>query len=83
MNEELLPPPAVGTDLVVLDESDQMLLNHYVTNTGQTFSTDEDSKNVWQILVPRLAYEHAFLMHAVLVGYLFKTTCLSITLLVG
>jgi hypothetical protein len=51
---------------VVLDGHDTRLLQHYITSTSLTISTDAETTTLWQDTVPRLARQHPFLMHGIL-----------------
>jgi Orsellinic acid/F9775 biosynthesis cluster protein D/Fungal specific transcription factor domain len=50
----------------ILDESDAALLNHYTSSTSMTLATDTKSRKLWQLTMPKLAYQHHFLMHGIL-----------------
>ncbi|TVY62349.1 hypothetical protein LSUE1_G008542 [Lachnellula suecica] len=49
-----------------LDESDCLLLSHYVDSTSLSISNDKETKFLWQTTVTHLAYQHPFLMHGIL-----------------
>ncbi|KAF4613380.1 hypothetical protein G7Y89_g15505 [Cudoniella acicularis] len=49
-----------------LTEQDQSLLEHYIDHTSTSIGRDEETHALWQVVVPQLAHQHAFLMHAVL-----------------
>jgi hypothetical protein len=55
-------------NLLPLDESDIMLLKHYISCTCicRNMITNLDMLRMWQVMVPRLARFHPFLMHGVL-----------------
>ena len=42
------------------------LLYHFTTKTYATISTDDKVKEMWRIVVPRIAFSHEFVMHALL-----------------
>ncbi|CAM1508893.1 Fc.00g026320.m01.CDS01 [Cosmosporella sp. VM-42] len=50
----------------IMDDFDKKLLRHYLTSTSMTFVDRQGSKDIWQQVIPRMAGEHAFLMHALL-----------------
>ena len=45
---------------------DLELLHHFTTSTYRSISTDEDIREVWRLVIPRIALSHEFLMHALL-----------------
>ena len=42
------------------------MMHHFTTHTWLTLATDEDTRQMWHFIVPQLAYEHKFVMHALL-----------------
>ena len=52
--------------IVALTERDKSLLQHYIESTSLTLAINEETKIVWQAVVPQLAQTHEFLMHAIL-----------------
>ena len=49
-----------------LNESDNSIMHHYTTHTWLTLATDKRTRQMWHDIVPQLAYQHGFLMHALL-----------------
>lgn len=41
-------------------------MNHFTTHTWLTLATDENTQQMWHVIVPKLAYQHEFLLHALL-----------------
>jgi len=41
-------------------------MHHFTTHTWLTLATDENTRQMWHAIVPQLAYQHEFLMHALL-----------------
>jgi hypothetical protein len=41
-------------------------MHHFTTHTWLTLATDENTRQMWHDIVPQLAYQHEFLMHALL-----------------
>ena len=41
-------------------------MHHFTTYTYLTLATDKDARQMWHAIVPQLAYQHEFLMHALL-----------------
>jgi hypothetical protein len=50
----------------LFNDSDSVLLRHYITSTSISIAHDEQSEALWQVTVPQLAYRHPFLMHGIL-----------------
>jgi hypothetical protein len=50
----------------VLDESDTVLLGHFIASTSVSIAHDKQSQTVWQCAAPKLAYRDPFLMHGIL-----------------
>ena len=42
------------------------LLHHFVTVTYATLTTDDDVREMWRLVVPRIAFSYEFVMHALL-----------------
>lgn len=61
-----LAPLSSGHSTTELEMMDLELLHHFTTSTYRTISTEEDIREVWRLVVPRIALSHEFLMHAVL-----------------
>ncbi|KFY83763.1 hypothetical protein V500_09928 [Pseudogymnoascus sp. VKM F-4518 (FW-2643)] len=49
-----------------LDEIDSTLLQHYITSTSLSLTTDARTKTMWQVTVPRIASQFPFLLHGIL-----------------
>ncbi|KAH8799809.1 hypothetical protein F5884DRAFT_117509 [Xylogone sp. PMI_703] len=49
-----------------LNESDSLLLHHFIKSTSLTLGLNGEAREVWQSKVPQLAYDHEFLMHGLL-----------------
>ena len=62
----LSPPLSPGLLTIELEMKNLELLHHFTTSTYQTISTDEDIREVWRLVIPRIALSHEFLMHALL-----------------
>jgi hypothetical protein len=41
-------------------------MDHFITHTWLTLAPDESTRQMWRDIVPQLAYQHEFLMHALL-----------------
>ena len=41
-------------------------MHHFTTQTWLTLATDQNTRQMWRSTVPQLAYQHEFLMHALL-----------------
>lgn len=52
--------------LKTLNDSNSLMMQHFITHTRLTLATDENTRQTWQVIVPELAYRHEFLMHALL-----------------
>ncbi|CAG8984282.1 hypothetical protein HYALB_00010707 [Hymenoscyphus albidus] len=50
----------------LIDSSNNPLLHHYIASTSLSLSTNSEMRLMWQVFVPQLAYQHQFLMHAIL-----------------
>lgn len=49
-----------------LNEVENVLIDHFTTYTCLTLAADEKGQHIWSNMVPSLAYQHEFLMHALL-----------------
>ncbi|KAL5333465.1 hypothetical protein BJX70DRAFT_380906 [Aspergillus crustosus] len=49
-----------------LDELDRKLFHHYLSSTSLTLVDVHGTQDIWQHIIPQMAQEHAFLMHAIL-----------------
>jgi Fungal specific transcription factor domain len=41
-------------------------MQHFATRTSLTLADDENMRHMWRTTVPQLAYQHEYLMHALL-----------------
>jgi hypothetical protein len=41
-------------------------MDYFTTHTWLTLATDEDTRQMWHDIVPQLAYQYEYLMHALL-----------------
>jgi hypothetical protein len=41
-------------------------MQHFITHTWLTLATGENTRQMWHVIVPQLACQHEFLMHALL-----------------
>ena len=57
-------PPRLS--IVQLEMKNLELLHHFTTATYATLSMDEDLREIWRLVVPRIAFSYEFVMHAVL-----------------
>lgn len=62
-NSQILDPLECPANL---NQTDNILLQHFVNSTCNTISTDGTTKELWQVIVPQLAESHPFLMHGIL-----------------
>ncbi|KUJ13438.1 uncharacterized protein LY89DRAFT_622311 [Mollisia scopiformis] len=51
---------------IALDVNNLELLHHYTTTTSITLSARPELQQIWQQVVPRLAFAHNFLLHGIL-----------------
>lgn len=49
-----------------LDEAGAALLHQYITSTSLTLATDDRTKTLWSITIPRIASQFPFLLHGIL-----------------
>lgn len=62
----LSSPPTSTTSPRTLNKSDNLLIHHFTTHTWRTLANNENMRQMWRVIVPRLAYQHEYLMHALL-----------------
>lgn len=60
-----------------IDTSDAALLNHFVTSTASTLSTNPATKSLWENHVPFLAKSHLFLYRKSPMGSAFQAFVIS------
>lgn len=54
-------------------------MHHFTTYTWLTLAADDKTRQMWHVTVPQLAYQHGYLMHALLactavhMAYLYPT----------
>ncbi|TVY15499.1 Orsellinic acid/F9775 biosynthesis cluster protein D, partial [Lachnellula arida] len=65
-DENMSLTPISTTPSNTLNESDTLILDHYTTHTWLTLATDEITRQMWRDIVPQLAHQYKFLMHALL-----------------
>ena len=41
-------------------------MRHYLTHAWLALANDENTRQMWLVIVPQLAYQHEFLMHALM-----------------
>lgn len=41
-------------------------MHHYTTHTWRALANDENTRQMWHVIVPQLAYQHEYLMHALM-----------------
>ena len=41
-------------------------MDHFTAHTWLTLATDENTRQMWRVIVPQLVYQHEYLMHALL-----------------
>jgi hypothetical protein len=41
-------------------------MHHFITHTCLTLAKNENMRQMWRVIVPQLAYQHEYLMHALL-----------------
>jgi hypothetical protein len=58
--------PTSATSPRALNEEDDMIIHHFTTHTWRTLAPDENTRQMWRVIVPQIAYQHEFLMHALL-----------------
>ena len=56
--------PALST--LELKMKNLELIHHFTTATYATLSTEGDAREVWRMVIPRIAFSHEFVMHALL-----------------
>ncbi|PVH87893.1 hypothetical protein DL98DRAFT_648804 [Cadophora sp. DSE1049] len=61
--ENTIPSPTPSS---TIDTSDTALLDHFITNTASTLSTNPATQFLWENHVPLLAKTHLFLYHGIL-----------------
>ena len=65
--EPLFPaPPSPAVPTRQLEMKSLELIHHFTTTTYATLSTDDDVREMWRLVVPRIAFSHEFVMHALL-----------------
>jgi hypothetical protein len=69
--QELLPAATTCSNPFMtwpstLDESDLLLIRHFTEHTSRTIAASEETRQMWRIIVPQLASQHEFVMHALL-----------------
>ena len=52
-------------------------MQHFITHTWKTLATGENTRQIWHVIVPQLAYQHDFLMHALLACTALHMACLN------
>ncbi|KAG9234596.1 hypothetical protein BJ875DRAFT_509342 [Amylocarpus encephaloides] len=65
----LSSPPTSATSTAssrTLDESGSFLMEHFTTHVWLTLANSENMRQMWRDIAPRLAYQHEYLMHALL-----------------
>ena len=62
----LPPPPSPAPSAIELEMRNLELLHHFTTVTYATFSLDDDIREIWRMVVPRIAFQHEFVMHGLL-----------------
>ena len=55
-----------GKNLPPLQMEELELLHHFTTQTSLTLSDRDESHYLWRVVVPQIAFEHEFLMRAIL-----------------
>ncbi|KAE9364770.1 hypothetical protein N431DRAFT_497199 [Stipitochalara longipes BDJ] len=60
----LLPTPTTNSS--TLNESDRLLMQHFTTHTWLALADNESMRQMWRVTVLQLAYQHDYLMHAIL-----------------
>ena len=58
----LSPAPPTGQ----LEMRNLELIHHFTTATYVTLSTDDDTREMWRLVIPRIAVSHQFVMHGLL-----------------
>ncbi|KAL2801782.1 hypothetical protein BJX63DRAFT_416629 [Aspergillus granulosus] len=64
-----LPPPAApaaGVSPEAMNMVDLRLLSHFMVRTCKHMSLNPERQKLWETVIPRLAADHAFLMHLLL-----------------
>ncbi|RFU32132.1 hypothetical protein B7463_g4211, partial [Scytalidium lignicola] len=65
-NLSLSSTPSSTTSSRSLSESDNLLMLHFTTYTWLTLTNDEDTQQIWHVIVPQLAYQYEYLKHVLL-----------------
>ncbi|OTA91480.1 hypothetical protein M434DRAFT_342436 [Hypoxylon sp. CO27-5] len=74
------------TSGTVFGMKDMALLHHWSTSCSATMSTAPWMSHIWQVVIPGIAFQHPYLMHAILavsalhIAYLTPTSCRDLTI---